>query len=261
MLFSSTPARLALVLLALILLTAPAYADSANTEDSTIIFTAPPKGWPPFIIPDADGQDGKGIMPDILKAISDELGYSVHMEFYPEKRNHLLLSEGGIDAYPKSPKWVDDPLVYHWTDPVVQVEDVVVFRKNNPIVYREAKDLRGLQIGVIHGFIYPTLDDLFNLGIIHKHTASTTRNLLKMLDRGHVDGIVTCRQVAEWIIRQSPELKADSFGFSTATVDSAPYGFAFTKVKNWPPFIERFNTVLAAMRKDGRLQKIFDKYR
>lgn len=227
----------------------------------TIIFATPKAGWPPYIIPQKDIGCNCGIMPEIFKEICTTLGYDIKIQFYPEKRSQLMISEGRIDALPKSPKWVADPTSLLWSIPVLVVSDVIVYRKNAPIRYTKPRDLKEKSIGVIHGFTYPTLEHLFQIGAIRKQKTTNTKSLILMLSMGYVDGIVTSRRVAEWIIRKTPDLDIGNFGFSETAVDSAPYTFAFAKGKGLKPFVAQFNKTLRTMQRDGRIQKILDKYR
>lgn len=232
----------------------------ARAQHQKIILAAPRDGWPPFLIVSGEPPEATGIMPDIFKAACARAGYAVDFQFYPEKRAQMLLAQGLVDAYPKSPKWVDDPSIFFWSDPVQEVGDVIVYRRAGPRLSTIA-DLKGRSIGTMHGYIYPTLDCLIESYAIHTYTATSTKNLLLMLARNHVDGIVTPRQVAEWIIRTQPDLDQADFAYSEKPVDSAPYGFAFTRDERLRPFIETLNNELKAMRQDGRMEAILNKYR
>ena len=65
--------------------------------------------------------------------------------------------------------------------------------------------------------------------------------------------------MAFWVIQQNPEFKGQ-FGFSEKPVGKAGCGFMFTAKRNWAPFIEMFNNELSAMKADGRLDAIVQKY-
>lgn len=233
----------------------------AQANDEKIVLGTLTKGWPPFIIPAGGTPDCIGIMPDILKEICGTCNIAIDNLACSVKRHRQWLDQGKADVSPLSKKWVKNPNQYAWTAPVLSIDDVIVSRKEAPVEFTKITDLENLRIGVIHGYVYPTLDALFSSGIIHKQTAFNVRNLLLMLARNHVDGIVAPRHVAEWVIRNEPALDAATFAYSTTPVDSSPYAFAFTKAKDWAPFIARFNAELEKMRTDGRLDAILAKYR
>ncbi|OIQ52073.1 Bacterial extracellular solute-binding protein, family 3 [Pseudodesulfovibrio hydrargyri] len=232
----------------------------AHALEGTILLGGPHEGWPPFFIPAADGEPATGIMPDVLRAVANRLDLKVAEVYYPDKRAMLYLADGSLDSWPKSEKWVDDPQRYLWTDPVVVSTDVVVYRKQSPIPFQSPEDLIGRNICVVLGYSYPTLEPLFDQGLIRPWKAPSTKLMLKMLGRGHVDGAVCNRFVAQWILREDEGLNPEDFAFAETAVDSAPYRFAFTRAGNWEGFIERFNRELKAMREDGRLEAILKRY-
>lgn len=247
--------------LSLLLLCFLAASPRARASEETILLGGPHEGWPPFFIPAPNGQPATGIMPDVLRAVAGRVDIKVVEAYYPDKRGMLYLTDGSLDAWPKSEKWVDDPQRYLWTDPVVVSTDVIVSRKRSPLPYHSPQDLVGRDIGVILGYSYPTLEPLFKRGLITPFRAPATKHMLRMLDRGHVDGAVCNRFVAQWILREDEGLAHEDFLFSETPVDSAPYRFAFTRARDWTEFVERFNSELKAMREDGRLEAILDQYR
>lgn len=233
----------------------------ADDTQKVIRIASPPSGWPPFLIPPGNEVNQSGIMLDVMREVATKSGYAIQMSFYPEKRSRLLLFEGGIDAYPKAKEWVETPGNYLWTNPIVISRDVLIFRQTNPIHFETVRDLGGLNIGVIHGFQYPALEKDFNSGTIKRHEAKNTKSILGMVLRGHIDAAVTNRHVADWLIRNNKELINEDFSFSSQSIDSAPYRFAFSRKPCWEEFIEQFNQELSRMKKDGRLEAIFARYR
>ena len=250
------PLWLAMSLMLICLLCPP----RAYAREGTILLGGPSAGWPPFFIPAADGEPATGIMPDVLRAVAGRLGVNVAEAYYPDKRGMLYLTDGSLDAWPKSEKWVDDPDQYLWTDPVVMSTDVVVYRKKSPIPFHSPSDLIGRNICVVLGYSYPTLEPLFDRGRITPWKAPSSKHMLRMLGRGHVDGAICNRFVAQWILREDEGLNPEDFAFAETAVDSAPYRFAFTRSGNWGGFVERFNRELRAMREDGRLRAILMRY-
>jgi len=228
-----------------------------NTE---ITLSTSEEGWPPYIITTDEGPNNHGIMVDVMREITSTPDKTVVLAHFPEKRCQLLLKEGHVDAMPKAKEWVEDPSLFYWTDSVISSSDVLVSRRGEcPPAKPEA--LTGKTIGVVLGYHYPTLAPLFKDGIIKRHDAHNTTNLMRMVKRGHIDIAVTNRHVAEWIIKNNDDMSAVEFSFSNRPIASAPYRFAFTKT--WPceKFIQLFNMELEAMKMDGRLQAIVKKYK
>lgn len=247
------------LLIILSFLCAVAPAQCADV-DANIIFASPKEGWPPFIIPATKHNPVQGIMIDILRETTQSWNGSFTHVAFPEKRSQLLLKEGTIQVYPKAKEWVNKPEDFDWSDPVVTSSDVIIFKRTSA-VSRIPLTLTRLDIGVIHGFSYPKLEPLFKAGKSRRHNAKSTESLMRMLKRNHIDAAVTNRHVAEWIIKNNKDLSVSDFMIREEPLDSAPYRFAFTKAVDCRPFIEKFNQELQAMKNDGRLEAIINKYR
>lgn len=252
----------ALLTLFVIISTQRASAEgTTSTPEYRLIVAAPQEGWPPFIIIDPnDVQQSKGIMFDVMREAARNEGWDIQFATFPEMRSQMMLQEGKIDAYPKAREWVETPGVFRWTDPIITSSDVLVFRNGHFPESGPAK-LRDLDVGVVHGYAYPTLDPLFQSGVLKRHSATSTEQLLRMVQRGHIDVAVTNRHVAEWIIRNSKTLNPDALLFTKTPLDSAPYRFAFTKAWDSNPCIDSFNRELEAMKKDGRFDEIINRYK
>ena len=233
---------------------------SAGRTPLSLSVSVPPEGWPPYIICDEDAAV-RGVMMDVLTEIAQTLGRQVQVVKFPEMRGRMLMQMGEIDAYPKAQEWVKDPDSFLWTDPIVFSEDVLVLKANSPLEFTGPESLYGLDVGVIHGFGYPTLDEHLEKSRIRAHRARTTENLIDMVDQGRIDCAVTNRLVAEWIIKNNERHVSGRFRFSAAPVDAAPYRFAFHRGGGWEPFINSFNVELAKMKADGRFEAILARYR
>ncbi|CCH50378.1 substrate-binding periplasmic protein [Pseudodesulfovibrio piezophilus] len=247
-----------LVLLASILF-ACALSGHARETPKALIVAVPPQGWPPYVIVDKVHFRFAGIMLDVMEEIARVHGIPITYAVSPELRNSLLVKDGEVDAYPKAREWVDNPDQYLWTDPIIVSSDVLIYRK--PRFPKPPESLIGLSIGIVHGFNYPTLQPLLDRKLIHSHKANTTKQLLMMIQRGRLDGAITNKTVAEWIMRNSPEIKADTFQYGKKPIASAPYRFAFNKNTCSQVFIKSFNRELATMKKDGRMATILLKYK
>ncbi len=200
-------------------------------------------------------------MIDVIREITTTLGYGLELDILPEKRSLMQLAEGKIHVHAKAKEWVEDPTMFLWSDPVITSVDIIVSSPKTPIQFNTVHELARRSIGTVYGFSYPALDQAFASDTIHHHTAKDTKSILRMVQRGHIDGAATNRHVAEWIISNQDDMKADEFVFSTTTIGSAPYRFAFNNEPKWEIFLTCFNRELAAMKSDGRLQAILERYK
>lgn len=234
----------------------PAAAD----ELKELTICSPKEGWPPFIIPEDELGQERGIMIDVLREAASRNGYTIKIVHLPEKRAQMVLKEGGVDAHPKAMEWVDNPDDFNWTDPIVESTDVVIIRRHNERS-EVPRTLTGFNLGVMLGYVYPALEEYFQDGSIKRRDARTTESLLRMVLRDHVDAAVTNQHVANWIIHNNDDLSHDDFVVGDKPIDSAPYRFAFTKAWYSLEFIKLFNRELKIMKKDGTFETILNRYK
>lgn len=244
------------LLLASMFLLAPV---SGSCDDHSLVIGSPPEGWPPFTMA-LGASIGYGIMTDVLAEICKTCGIELSMAYFPEKRSRMMLRKGEIHAYPKAKEWIPNPDTFAWTDPVVTSQDVLVFSRHR-FPEGAPQSIKGFTVGTILGFNYPTLQPMFEKKTIKRTNAKSTESLMRMVQRGHIDVAVTNQFVAEWIIRNNTDMTANDYIIADTPVDSAPYRFAFTRAKDFSHVIDAFNRELAAMRQDGRLQAIIERYK
>lgn len=231
----------------------------AEPQKSTIFLGYHDSGFPPYIT-----NNKNGIMVDVISVISDKLGYKLEVKLLPEKRVETYLNTAKINCIPDSYSWTENPDKYLWTNSVLMSKDVIVFRKNEFHKINSLKEIHEGElksIGTILGYKYPTLQPLFSSGKIQRVDVNSTASLLKFLQLGRADAIVTNKFVAEWVIKNDNtwSLSHDMFRFGP-TIAEAEYRFRFIKDDTWLPFISKFNDELSKMKKSGELQKIFDNY-
>jgi polar amino acid transport system substrate-binding protein len=120
----------------------------------------PPHGWPPYIVVHQDRISG--ITVDIVRDIGTRRGFSIKIRHYPEKRAQMMVEQGKIDAWPDAKEWSATPERFLWTDPMVESEDRLIYRENNPVVFNRIENLSGKTIGTHLGYYYPRLDQILS---------------------------------------------------------------------------------------------------
>ncbi len=234
-------------------------ANAQNSKKDITIFI-PDTNWPPYLINDPQFP-GQGVLIDVLKAVAEPMGYTVEIRVLPNKRGWLLLDKGRVDAHPKAMEWVQNPEKYLWTDPFMMNEDVLLYRAQSKLKYTTPEKLYGKTVTAIEEFTYPALEEHFSPKKINRVNVSSPFAMLELLDRERVDAALVNKSGAQWIFKNRPDLKPERFRMDDTPFDSAGYRYAFTRAKDWQPFIDRFNTTIKAMKKDGRLKAILDQYR
>ena len=248
-----------LVGLAVSLLAAILWIDTVDAADRYLRLGVPPHGWPPYIIVDQDQTTGIAI--EVITRIGAQYGYAVVIDHYPEKRAHLMVVQGAIDAWFDAKEWCLDPQRFLWTDALIESEDRLICRKNRPVTFQRIEDLFGKTIGTHLGYFYPRLDPYFENERIVRADTQSEAAMLKMLALGRTDAAVVNQLVALWIIKTEPDLQVSDFRFCERVVDRAGYRIMFTRQHDWRPFIHDFNSELKAMKQDGRLNRIIGAYR
>ncbi len=232
---------------------------NATPENKEIIISVGAKGWPPYSILHKDGTAG-GLMIDVLRTIASMHGYKVAVKYLPSVRGAIMLEAGEIDSRLKAKEWVDHPEKYIWTDPVVDSTDVLIFHKDNPIVFNTPEDLFGKRIGTVVGYGYPLLKPYFVSGKIIREDAPRNSFMLKKVALKRTDAAIVNKFNAQWMIKNDPELQEGTFSFSKNNIGKAGYRFMFTSKHDWVPFVHFINQELARMKKNRRLEKIIAKY-
>lgn len=246
---------LAFSCLAMALLSSYAFA-----SDKQITMFVPDTDWPPYIMSNS-GSLKQGVLVEILTEVAHPLGYSITTVCLPNKRGWLDLHAGNVDVHAKAMEWVQAPDEYDWTEPFMLNEDVLLFKHTNTSSYSDPQSLYGMRIAAIEGFVYPALEEHFGKGKIIRVNVRSPYNMLELIDLGRVDAALVNKSETQWLFRQRPELNPDRFRIDTTPVDSAGYRYAFTKAKDWKPFIKEFNKAIVRMRTDGSLDNILNKYK
>ena len=240
----------------IVFISQPCYA---GEDKNNIIFGMREAGWPPYMV--ANTQPGnEGIVLDIVRQIANDNGYSLSIMLLPEKRVIQNLKTGNVNAILKAEEWVDDPSLYLWTDPIMISEDVFVFYKQDANNYSSIDACAGMNIGVLLGYGYPTIDPLFKANILKPYVVNTAESLILMLKADRLDAIVLNRHVAYWIIQNSKSLSKESFSYSSFLIDTALFRLALHKGKMEARFIRQFNDKLSVIKKDGRFNLIIKRY-
>ncbi|MEQ9547380.1 MAG: transporter substrate-binding domain-containing protein [Marinobacter sp.] len=252
------PAFLLLLLISTFVLTNWAYAaNSAPTSNAkTLHFNISPNGYPPYLI--VEGQQPSGIMWDVVTLIAERIGYEVVPEQIPRKRVDEMLQTGYIDATSRATEWTDNPEDFLFTDPIVDVEEVLFIPAKSDLTYQTPEDLLSRTVVTHLGYSYPLLESYFQSGAINRFDVSRDRDMFTFLLHGnHFDAAIADRLVGQWILRNEGWRK--DFRISKESLSN--YGFRLMLRKDQTEFARLFNAELANIRANGELEAILSHYR
>ena len=225
----------------------------SHGQESLLRFNVTPQGFPPYLL----ASPPSGIMYDVLGYIAQKQGYKLVAEHIKENRVYVLLDNNKLDAHASALEWVNNPEKYAFTDPVLQVRDVVFTRKDSSFNYQSVEDLLGHSVGVRSGYSYQSLTEYFRAGKIKRMDSNNELYLLQMLSRERLDIAVITEHVGLWLIKNN-NIKTD-FTLAKNAIDTTDYRIVFSK--KWLGFIKKFNAELALMKKNGHLNTILARYR
>jgi polar amino acid transport system substrate-binding protein len=156
--------------------------------------------YPPMMI--EKGQSG--IYQDILDELSKATGHQFQVTYFPYTRLARQFDIGEIDLEPGVfPGWVKHHKVPGvFSVPFGKVVDVLVFAPGKQVPVATPRDLSGRTLGLVRGYAYPDLRDMFEQGTIHRADALNEVQLLAMLAGGRMDQILINKAVAQYTIRE-----------------------------------------------------------
>lgn len=232
--------------------------ENAASQDSERVFrfNVSPNGYPPYLI----NEEGKqsGIMWDVVTVIADRLDYEVVPEKIPRKRVDQMLSEGYIDATTRAKEWTDNPDEFAFTDPVVNIEEVLFVPKGSDLQFENLEDLFSRTLVTHLGYHYPALEPHFESGKITRFDVSRDKDMFSYVLHGNdMDAAVADRLVGKWILLNEDMQNQ----FRTTSTTLSEYGFRLMFRKDWAGFAESFNRELEAMQENGELDEILSNYR
>jgi polar amino acid transport system substrate-binding protein len=219
--------------------------------------TAASDNWPPFFM-QRDGQLA-GIGHDILTEIARRTGDSIDIQKLPNKRALKLFDEGKIDlividsALWNDPKNIPGML---FSDELMSVSEYIYFLRDGYIEVKNPADLAGKTVNILHGYSYPAFDAAFSNGTVQKYEVYNEQSLIEMLMKKRASAIFMDSIAFHYNVQK---LKYDPTLFrSGLQLSNAPLGVKVRRAR--ADILPRFNQAIAAMKADGSIDKIVQKY-
>ncbi|MBK1852577.1 MULTISPECIES: substrate-binding periplasmic protein [unclassified Marinobacter] len=228
---------------------------AAESDANVFRLNISPNGYPPYMI--TDQEEPSGIMWDVVSLITERLGYQLVAEKIPRKRVDQMLLDGYVDATPRAFEWTHEPESFLFTEPVVDIQEVLFTPKHAEETYQTAEDLFSKTVVTHLGYLYPELQPHFESGAIKRFDVSQDRDMFNFLLHGdRFDAAVADLLVGKWILKN--EGLQDQFTVSSADISSC--GFRLMLRKDSQLFVDKFNAELARIRESGELEAILANY-
>ncbi len=198
----------------------------------------------------------------LLKALVDELGAELGIEveyrLLPRKRLQQQLLAGQLHLLPHAnPAWLPDADAFFWSAPWIEDRDVLIVRRDEPGPITDLHGLSGRRIGTILGYHYPELDFFFEHRMLLRDDGHDLRQNLERLAARRIDLLVDSEVMIDDQLRQMPH--PERFRKLDLIVANNPRHLALSK--HAPISIEQLERALQALRQQGRITELLERYR
>tara|TARA_B100000809_G_scaffold227030_1_gene239107 strand:- start:1070 stop:1843 length:774 start_codon:yes stop_codon:yes gene_type:complete len=197
-----------------------------------------------------------GIIKDIAKEISAEIGINITFVKTPRKRTERNLLNDDIHLVLLSnPAWLSNKKL-RWSETLFTQKDVMVVRADNPKKYNQISDFRGMVIGTIRGYTYPSLDPYFEKEQLIRYDVSNLQVNLIRLDLNRIDALVDAEMLINYQLKQSKN--ADNFKVLPLIVSQDNLKAVLSP--NAPITMKQLNQTLQKLKDQGVIAAILKKY-
>ncbi|WP_448563317.1 substrate-binding periplasmic protein [Thalassotalea ganghwensis] len=221
-----------------------------------IVIGVPDAGYPPFII--IKDKHVSGILIEPLELAAKNIGVTISYTFLPENRSKVMLDHHSIDARMESVEWVSNPEDYLWSEPITQLDDILVYHKSAQTDYETEQALYGSELIAHLGYTYPTLEPLIKDKRLKRLDFTSERKMLQGLyltKAGSKRVAIMNKYVAQWLIKETPQFH-NTFKFSERVIATAPLQFQFDKRDELAPIVAKLNHELRKIKKNKVVEQI-----
>lgn len=209
--------------------------------------------YPPMMIE----SERAGIYQEILDELSIITGHRFQIHYFPYARLANEFNLGRIDLEPGVfPGWVKQQRVPgKFSVPFGKVVDVLVFAPGKHFRINAPRDLSGRTIGLVRGYTYPDLRELFDSGAVHRSDAVSETQLMAMLAAGRMDQILINKAVAQYSMLMVPKYRDFVLGDVLGSFD-----VSMRVHPNKKALLPELDEAIMAMKRSGAIARIYAKY-
>ena len=218
--------------------------------------TAP---WRPFAYQNAQ-QQPVGIAVEVMQELARRTGREISLSLYPARRLNQLFDQGQLDInFADSPLW-NPPLQHHaplFTQSYLHVKEYLYFTAEHLPPKLPLSEWHGLRIGSEMGYYYPMLEPAFAQGRLQRKEFSHSEDMLQLLLKHRIDAMA----MDEWLFQhllQQQGLNGKAFVLDPQ-LGNAP--LCLKLQSELTELQQQLDNALQAMKQDGSLQQIIDRYR
>jgi len=196
-----------------------------------------------------------GIMVDIVQAIFNKLEVPLKLQFLPFKRALEYTKKGRNDGLFILYKTPERMKYFDYTEPLVNSPLLFFVRKDSNIKFEKLPDLKGLKIGVMHGYTYGAEFD--NAPYYKLDPGNSHETNFKKLISGRVDAYICDKWVG---ISTARKINAMS-DLKTLPVPLKVMSLymVFTKGKH-QALIDKINPIIKSMTASGEIDNLINQF-
>lgn len=249
--------RFALALLGLVL--GAGALPSAPAQEKPLVLVS--FDYPPFVEMQP-GQPATGMMVELVNTVFARMRQPVELQFYPLARSLSLIDTPRADGFFTIKKTEERERKYLFPREPLLTQDFVVFvRINSGMAFHgNVSELADVRLGVVNKVSYGAIfDAAVGRGVFNQlEMAQTYESNFRKLLAGRMDALVSSRVMGEAVLKRlGARDKAKVIGPPIETTQSY---LIFNRHTVAPEVVTAFDETVSAMRRDGSLRKIRDKY-
>jgi polar amino acid transport system substrate-binding protein len=211
------------------------------------------------VMPQGNPVDGRGIMADAAMETLKRAGFSGKLEFPPWKRALTETSTGKDQLITGVARTPDRETQFIWLFSVFTMDRAFATTGKQVASYAEAK-ATFKQIAVPIGSVQyeQLIKEGFSESQFHMHLQDKLNTIPNMLVLGRVDAWFSSVPTMKYILRGTPEAAKIVIGPAIAHTGTEQY-VACSKDCS-PDLVAKLKTAAEAMKADGTMQTIIDRY-
>lgn len=222
----------------------------------TLTYAVTNESWAPYWIV-REGQVS-GVFSDFMEALDERLAVDLQAARpAPPLRAQKMFREGRVQLECCVSKgWRSAPeqvAVTLWTEPVLEVEEVLVFAPGRAFAFARLEDLRGKTIATVRGYGYAGSEYFL------RHDSPDAIALLHKVAQGRSQAGIIDRLELAYLRHAHPELQAGKERLEEGPVINSSE-LRIRLHRSRAELLPALNAAIAAMRRDGSLQRIMATY-
>lgn len=225
-------------------------------DKATLIIGYGDHDAPPYAIERSEKLTS-GIIKDISAEISGELDVNVTFVKTPRKRTERYLENNTVHLILiTNPVWLSNSDSLQWSETIFIEKVKMVIRADDPTSYEKITDFKGMIIGTIRGYSYPTLQPFFDKEFFIRYDVSNLDVNFIRLELNRIDALVDADILINYQLKHSKKPKI----FKALPLTITQNNIQAALSPSAPITINQLNQALKKLKDQGVISAILKKY-